>query len=164
MLENNKGQTGNLHTDSRLMEFRLGKERFALPLLDVREVVAPGNVTPVPQSPAYFLGIMNLRGLIVSIVDLRKKIGVAAASGSENAVVICSLGGIAIGFLVDAVVAVVTPNAEELSDASSIQGQRNDHYLTGVYRQKDGIVLLVDPTKLVDTTDRKFINGLQKTA
>lgn len=146
------------------MEFQLGKERFALPLLGVREVVALGNITPVPQSPAYFLGIMNLRGLIVSIVDLRKKIGVPALAGAENAVVICSLGEVLIGFLVDAVLAVVSPRAEELSDVSAIQGQRKDSFLTGVYRQKEGIVLLVDPLKLVDGTDQKFINGLQKTA
>ncbi|MGE3262346.1 MAG: chemotaxis protein CheW [Bacteriovoracia bacterium] len=163
MQENKNGNIGQV-SDSRLMEFKLGHESFALPLLAVREVIALANVTPIPQSPPYFLGIMNLRGLIVSIVDLRKKIGVPAATTAENAVVICALGGVSIGFLVDSVVAVLSPEAEDLSDASDIQGIKRGDFLSGVYRQKDRIVLLIEPTKLMNVSDQQFVKNLNQKA
>lgn len=142
--------------DSRLMEFKLGAESFALPLLSVREVIALANVTPVPQSPPYFLGIMNLRGQIVSIVDLRKKIGVAASAAGENAVVICAFDGLLVGFLVDSVVAVLSPDAADISEPSTIQGIKRGDYIIGLYRVKERIVLLVDPTKLISLSDQQI--------
>lgn len=151
--------------DSRWMEFQLGTESFAFPLLAVREVVAFAKVTPIPQSPPYFLGIMNLRGSIVSVVDLRKKVGVTAALNPENAVVICSLEGFSVGFLVDSVVAVLSPAPEDISSPDSIQGVKRSEFISGMYRQKDRIVLLFNPSTLLNLSDQKFVHKLnEKTA
>lgn len=150
--------------DSRWMEFQLGAESFAFPLLAVREVIAFAKVTPIPQSPPYFLGIMNLRGTIVSVVDLRKKVGITPSANPENAVVICSLGGCSVGFLVDSVVAVLSPVAEDISGADSIQGVKRSEFISGVYRQKDRIVLLFNPSTLLNLADQKFVNKLNEKA
>ena len=72
----------------RFLCFSLGVEEYAIPLLEVREVIAMPEYTPVPYTPPYFLGIMNLRGQVISVMDLRQKLGVTARGDAETTVII----------------------------------------------------------------------------
>ncbi len=78
--------------ENRFLCFSLGNEHYAIPLLTVKEVIAPPETTPVPQTPAYFKGIMNLRGQVISVIDLRTKLGIKPLQSAENAVIICDSG------------------------------------------------------------------------
>lgn len=128
-----------MSADQRYLCFSLGAESFALPLLHVREVLAQPETTPVPHTPSYFQGIMNLRGQVVSVLDLRAKLGIKArADGSESAVIICAFGEFVVGVTVDAVNSVVVPKPDEISTDVS------KDYLTGVYRHGHQLVLLLD--------------------
>ena len=98
----------------RYLSFNLGVEEYAVPLLAVREVIAMPEYTPVPYTPPYFLGIMNLRGQVISIMDLRQKLGVKPLQQAETTVIICDLGGASIGVVVDSVNTVLSPKAEEI--------------------------------------------------
>lgn len=125
----------------RYLCFSLGVESFALPLLNVREVLAQPEITPVPHTPTYFQGIMNLRGQVVSVMDLRTRLGIKPRPDSaESVVIICSLGEFVVGITVDAVNSVVAPKEGEVSADPS--GQRD--YLAGVYRHGQALVLLLD--------------------
>ncbi|RZA08570.1 MAG: purine-binding chemotaxis protein CheW [Proteobacteria bacterium] len=124
----------------RYLCFSLGDESFALPLLNVREVLAQPEIVPVPHTPSYFQGLMNLRGQVVSVMDLRLKLGVKPRlDSSECVVIICALEGFVVGITVDAVNSVVAPKEEELSSEA---GHRD--YLAGVYRHGQELVLLLD--------------------
>jgi purine-binding chemotaxis protein CheW len=127
--------------EQRYLCFNLGTESFALPLLHVREVLAEPEITPVPHTPSYFQGIMNLRGQVVSVMDLRAKLGIKPrADGSESAVIICALGEFVVGITVDAVNSVVAPKADEVS----VETGAGREYLAGVYRHQQELVLLLD--------------------
>lgn len=125
----------------RYLCFSLGSESFALPLLNVREVLAQPEITPVPHTPSYFQGIMNLRGQVVSVMDLRAKLGIKPrADGSESVVIICALAEFVVGITVDAVNSVVAPTPEQIS--TDVGSQRD--YLAGVYRNQQELTLLLD--------------------
>jgi purine-binding chemotaxis protein CheW len=73
-----------MNPNSRYLSFNVGKEQYAIPLLTVREVIGMPEITPVPFTPNYFLGIMNLRGQIISVVDLRLKLGLGAGKNTSE--------------------------------------------------------------------------------
>ncbi len=128
----------------RYLCFSLGAERFAIPLLQVREVIAPPATTPVPQAPAYCVGYMNLRGEIITVLDLRKKFGIKGADGPELSVVICRLGNAYVGLTVDSINLVLSPAAADISAKPEGAGGKLAESITGVYREAQGLVLFLD--------------------
>jgi purine-binding chemotaxis protein CheW len=141
----------------RFLNFSLGEEEYAIPLLSVKEVIALPDITPVPFTPAHFLGIMNLRGQVISVIDLRQKFGIKPKSNTETAVIICDLNPTCLGIVVDSVNSVLSPQASEISEKPEIQSSKNTDYIQGVYRQDKRLVLLLDVTKTLDMEDRKAI-------
>jgi purine-binding chemotaxis protein CheW len=143
-----------LNTGSeRFLGFSLGEEDYGIPLLKVREVIGVPEITVVPQSPKHFLGIMNLRGQVISIIDLRVKLNVPPKKAAETAVVICDIGGAHLGIVVDSVNQVYSPGADEISDKPEIQNSKANQFVTGVYRHEKKLVLLLDITKTLDMED-----------
>jgi purine-binding chemotaxis protein CheW len=148
--------------NDRYLSFNLGVEEYAVPLLAVREVIAMPEYTPVPYTPPYFLGIMNLRGQVISIMDLRQKLGVKPVNQTETTVIICDLGGASIGVVVDSVNTVLTPKAEEVSPKPEIQSNRPTDYITGVFRKDKKLILFLDLSKSLSLEDQNAIKRSQE--
>lgn len=151
------------HTGERYLCFTLGSEQFALPLLSVKEVIAVPEVTPIPFCPPYFQGIMNLRGQVLSVIDLRTKMNIKPHKSSENAVIICDLGTFSMGVMVDSIDSVVAPSADDFSDKPEVQSSINTDFIMSVFRYGKKLVLLLDVAKALSVEDLKMIKG-QKTA
>jgi purine-binding chemotaxis protein CheW len=137
----------------RFLSFSLGAEEYAIPLLVVKEVIAVPDITSVPFTPPHFLGIMNLRGQVISVIDFRAKLGIKPQPKSETAVIICDLAPLCLGVVVDSINSVVAPTSGEVSAKPSIQSTRNTDYITGVYRRDKQLVLLVDIAKALSVED-----------
>jgi purine-binding chemotaxis protein CheW len=132
----------------RYISFNLGEEQFATPLLSVREVIGVPDTTPIPQAAAHFIGIMNLRGQVVSIMDLRKKLGIKPlANEAERAVMICDLGGLSLGIIVDSVNQVLTLDSDSISPKPSLGTSMEHEYIWGVYRKESTLILFLDIAK-----------------
>lgn len=153
--------TESQNNGERFIRFSLGEEEYAMPLLRVREVIAMPDITPIPQTPPYFLGIMNLRGQVITILDLRTKLSIKPANGGEVAVIICDLGSICIGVVVDSINSVLTPKEGEISERPAMQGGKNSDYITGIYRKEAGLVLLLDISKLLSVEDQSAVAKAQ---
>ena len=138
----------------RYLRFSLGDEEYAIPLLRVREVIAVPDVTPIPQTPAYFLGVINLRGQVITVVDMRTKLGIKPLDGPEKAVVICDLGTLSLGVVVDSINSVFSPRPQDLSERPELRNQKASEYITAVYRHETGLVLLLDITQLFSFEDQ----------
>jgi purine-binding chemotaxis protein CheW len=149
---------------SRFIEFSLGKEDYAIPLLMVREVISVPDTTPIPKSPTHFLGIMNLRGQVISVVDLRKKLKVDAKQDKEEAVIIVDIGGMNIGVVVDSINKVLAFSSDEVSEMPEVEHQVNTHYIFGVYKKENSLTVLLDIAKVLDLKDMEAINGSKKAA
>lgn len=158
MSQNTANETKSTGAEARHLSFTLGQEEYAIPLLSVKEVIAPPDITPVPHTPTYFLGIMNLRGQVISVIDLRIKLGIKVKEVSETAIIICDLGTMCLGVMVDSINSVLNPKPQDVSDRPEIHSSKNTEYITSVYRKDNHLVLFLDIAKSLDLVDRAAIN------
>lgn len=140
-------------SSERFLCFRIGADNFAIPLLAVKQVIGMPEVTPVPQMPGHFLGIMNLRGQVVSVVDLRRRLGVKPEKSNETSVVIIDCESHHLGLVVDEVQSVLSPSADELSPAPALGESPAGRYITGVYRNGDRLILIMDVLHLLSSDE-----------
>jgi len=161
IVENEKKLSG---AEARYLSFTLGHEEYAIPLLSVKEVIAPPEITSVPHTPPYFLGIMNLRGQVISVIDLRQKMNIKSKDAGEMAIIICDLGSVCLGVMVDSINAVLNPKPQEISQKPEIHSHKNTEYITNVYRKDERLILFLDIAKSLDVVDHNAIQNAQKKA
>ena len=136
--------TGTLKTGERYLTFTLGGEQYAIPLLRVREVIEMSEPTPVPQTPAYFKGIINLRGQVISVLDLRLRLSMPKSEvGPKTAIIILDLEAMSLGVIVDRINGVVSFQPADLSDAPDVTDGR-PRVLSGIARRDKKLTLLLD--------------------
>lgn len=140
----------------RFLSFSIGREEFAMPLLDVREVIAMPEVTPLPFTPNHFLGIMNLRGQVISVIDFRIKICAKAERTPETALIISSIGDVCIGVVVDSINQVISVEDSEISEKPEIQSTKSSDYILKICRVDEKLILLIDVAKALGVDDLKL--------
>jgi purine-binding chemotaxis protein CheW len=144
---------------SRFLIFSLNSEQYAVPLLKVKEVIALTETTPVPYSPAHFKGIMNLRGQVISVIDLRMKLKMPKAdASSETAIIILDLSPLSLGIIVDSVESVLAVNKDEIQPPPDVGG-KDTAYIRGVTRKDKRLILLLDIEKTLSVDDLKTMKS-----
>ncbi len=144
---------------SRFLTFSLNDEQYAVPLLKVKEVIALTETTPVPYSPPHFKGIMNLRGQVISIIDLRMKLKMPKADASgETAIIILDLSPLSLGVIVDSVESVLAVGNEEIQPPPDMGG-KDTAYIRGVTRKDKRLILLLDIEKTLSVEDLKAMKS-----
>lgn len=144
----------------RFIEFSLGAEDYAIPLLMVREVIPVPETTPIPKSPSHFLGIMNLRGQVISIVDLRMKLKIEAKEKREEAVIIVDIGGTNIGVVVDSINKVLAFSSNEVNEMPAVEKQINAQYILGIYSKENSLTVLINIAKILDLKDKETMTTI----
>ncbi len=140
----------------RFIQFDLGSENYGIKLLSVKEVIPMPDTTPMPNAPSHFIGIMNLRGQIISIIDLRKRLGVKPKTeGLEEAVIIVEYDGVGIGVVVDSINKVLNININDIAEVPEIGSKVNGKYIQGVYRVDDKLTIMLDLRKVLNIEDIK---------
>lgn len=142
---------------NRYLCLNLGLEEFAVPLLAVKEVIGLPETTPIPQAPSHFSGIMNLRGKIISVMDLRVKLGIKPTASDETTVIILDLGDYNLGVVVDKVNSVQVLTDDMVADKPHIDGGKSHDYITGVFRKDEHLILLLDISKALSVEDRSTV-------
>ena len=145
----------------RYLEFNLGPEPYGIPLLSVKEVITLPETTRIPNAPSYYIGIMNLRGQIISIIDLRKKLGINPQEVNEEAVVIIEIEGMGIGLVVDSINKVLNIPLEQLKAVPEVSSQVNSKYIIGVFSADTKLVVILDLEKVLNISE---ISQLKKIA
>ena len=151
--ENAKKAQGEV---KRFLAFSLGQEQFAIPLLSVKEVIAKPDYTPIPHTPAHFLGIINLRGQVISVVDMRTKFGIKADPSAETAVIICDLHPLSIGVVVNSVNSVLSLTEDKISPPPEIESSKKTDHFLGVAKHDNKLVLLLDIAKALGVEDLRL--------
>lgn len=148
----------------KVLCFNLGQEEFAVPLLNIKEVIAQPDVTPLPQSPNYLLGIINLRGQIISIIDLRTKFNIKPMPNNEAAVMILDMNGQFLGVVVDKVNSVQSIKENEIAEKPSVDNSKNHDYIEGVFKKEEKLIFLLDISKSLSLDDKTKISSSNKKA
>lgn len=155
-------QTGK--PQERYLTFSLGTDRYGIPLLSVKEVLAMPEIKSVPETPAYFLGLMNLRGQIVPVIDMRTKLGLKPIARTESTVIISDCGDSVIGVVVDSVDSVIAPNVEDISPPPEMANGKNAAYLRGVCRHNETLLLFLDLPALLNVEEKTALQSKVKAA
>ena len=147
-------------SQGRFLEFTLGGEIYAIPLLLVREVISNPETTGIPQAPSYFEGIMNLRGQIISILDLRKKLKISPAEeNKQEAVIILDFQEFRLGVIVDSINKVLKVEGSELKDVPLVQSKLSSEYISAVFERDEGLTIVIDIAKALDVSDIAIIKA-----
>lgn len=137
---------------AKFLEFSLGTEHYGVPLLTVREVISKPETTVIPNAPSYFVGIMNLRGQVISVVDLRKKLSIKTKiDNSEEAVIIVQVENIQVGLVVDSIDRVLEiTSLDQVTEMPEINSQINSRFVQSVYKEKDHLTIFLKLTEVLD--------------
>lgn len=134
----------------QLVGFRIGRQTFALPISTVREIIRVREVTSIPDAPNYVEGVINLRGRIIPVIDLRKRFGAPVAEGDKkNRIVVVELEMRAIGLIVNSASEVLTFQPSEIEQPNNVFREGDLNYVTGVGKLKDRLVILLDVNRML---------------
>ena len=134
----------------KYLTFFLGRESYGLPVLKVREIIQFVAPTLVPQLPPHIKGVINLRGKVVPVIDLRLKFGMEAGAGGDQVCIIvvqvtAADGSLkSTGMIVDGVEEVAQVSSEEIEPAPDFGGGFNTHYIQGMAKVRGGVKTLLD--------------------
>lgn len=144
-----------MRQEIQLACFRVGTELYALDIMKIKEIIRPQKLTPIPKAPSFIEGVINLRGAVIPVADLRKRFDQPISKENrKNRIVICSLAGKIIGLLVDEVTEVKRYGRKEIAPAPQfIKGPQADYFLA-VARRDDELIMLIDLEKVLSTDEK----------
>jgi len=134
----------------RWVTFRLENEKYGINVMQVQEVLRITEIAPVPGAPSYVLGIINLRGNVVTVIDTRSRFGLASVETDDSSrVVIIESEEQVVGILVDSVAEVVDLQPSEIETAPNIGTEESAKFIQGVASHDGELLILVDLNKLL---------------
>ena len=136
---------------AEFLSFRLGEEEYAIDILKVREIRAHEAATRMPNAPDFVKGVINLRGTIVPILDLRLRFGFEDVHNASTVTIILSIAGREAGIVVDAVSDVVALGAEEIRPAPELRSVVEDGFIRGIAPIEGRMLIVLDIERLMSS-------------
>jgi purine-binding chemotaxis protein CheW len=143
--ESNNGPT------SRWVTFQLEDETYGIDVMQIREVLRSQEISQVPGAPSYVLGIINLRGSVVAIIDTRTRFGLPPRDEMDDSsrILIMESGELVVGFLVDSVSEVADLYDERIESPPDTGSGQSSRFISGLYNREKGLLILLDASKLL---------------
>lgn len=140
--------------EQQLVVFDLASESYGVDIGAVREIIRMQEITSIPRTPEYVEGVINLRGKVTPVVDLRKRFGLAVAERTnENRTVVVDIGGNDIGVIVDTVTEVMGVPADAVEPPSSVITTTDSDYLVGIVKLDSRLIILLDLEKVLSAQE-----------
>ncbi|HLO24864.1 MAG TPA: chemotaxis protein CheW [Geobacteraceae bacterium] len=134
--------------------FRLGEDLYAADIMRIKEIIRPQKLTSLPKSPPFVEGVLNLRGTVIPVIDLRKRFDFPVAALDKNTrLLIVSVGRQLLGLEVDEVTEVITINVKDIKPPPQVVKGVSAEYLVGVCLAKDSLIMLLNLDRVL--TDRE---------
>jgi purine-binding chemotaxis protein CheW len=149
----------------QLVSFVLGEELFAVNVDQVREIGKVERITHVPNMPNFIEGVMNLRGQITTIIDLRSRLKIGGGDGrtAHSRVIVAEIGELQIGIIVDSVQDVIRVSTKSLSPPPKTFASNIDaRFLTGICKQPDNLIMLIDLTSILGNEELGQISQIDE--
>jgi purine-binding chemotaxis protein CheW len=151
-MASNAGHSSEAAEDPILqyVTFRLDDETYGINVMQIQEVLRYTEIAPVPGAPDYVLGIINLRGNVVTVVDTRKRFGLSQSDVSDQTrIVVLELEGQVIGVLVDSVAEVVYLRSSEIESAPNVGNEESARFIQGVCNKNGELIILIEFEKML---------------
>lgn len=161
MTHNPQGSTTGTESGNEFLAFTLGKEEYGIDILKVQEIRGYEAVTRIANAPEFVKGVVNLRGIIVPIVDMRIKFNLGEPTYDQfTVVIILNISGRVVGMVVDSVSDVITLGPEQIKPAPEMGTAFNTDYLIGLGTLDERMLILVDIDKLMSSSEMGLIEKL----
>lgn len=148
--------------DLPVVVFRLGEESFGLRLHEIREIIMVGLITPVPRAPAFVEGVLNLRGEVMPVLDLRSRFGLERKERSAlSRILITPIGGVFTGLVVDSVQEVGSVDQRKLEDPPRVTAGGANAYIEKVARTESGMIFLLNLQQLLNDVEGQQLQNFQ---
>jgi len=155
-----ESRTTQVQAQIQCVTFTLEDETYGIDVMQVKEVLREIEVAPVPGAPHYVIGIINLRGNVVSIIDARKLLGLPPMESSDlTRIIVIEVKHHIVGFLVDSVAEVVDIKTDEIETAPNVGTDETSSYIDGVVSRGEELLILVDLNKLLSAEEWREVEG-----
>ena len=146
----------------KYLTFVLAEEEYGLEILKVREIIGLMEITAVPRTPHHIKGVINLRGKVIPVIDLRLKFEMTEAEHTEETcVIVVDVSGVEMGILVDKVSEVQDIVAGDIDDAPSFGTDVNTEFILGMGKAQDKVTILLDISKVLAGEDVSEISEME---
>lgn len=156
-------------TDGKHLTFNLGEGGYGISILKIKEIIGLMTVTAVPQTPEYIKGVINLRGKVIPIIDLRLRFGMAAADYTERTCIIVvqieaqHKGTVQMGIVVDSVSEVLTIKADDIEPTPNLTGSTVHHsFIQGLAKINDSVKILLDINRILTDHELETIETISR--
>ncbi|MDP9267478.1 MAG: chemotaxis protein CheW [Acidobacteriota bacterium] len=151
--------------DLHIVGFRIGRETFGVPIELVHEIVRVPDITAVPDAPEYIEGVINLRGKIISVVDLRKRFGEREITRTKkNRILVAELDNKMVGLIVDSASEVLKVPRAEVENPPNVFEEGELNYVTGVGKLNGRLIILIELSKILQRGELKRLGDLAEAA
>lgn len=141
----------------QIVGFRVGGETFGLPIALVHEILRPPEITNVPHAPEHVEGVINLRGHIVPVIDLRRRFGTAKVENSrKNRVLVVDIDSHIVGLVVDSASEVLKISDAQIEPPPNVFTDAAANYVTGVAKHQGRLIILVDLKKILQAGELRL--------
>lgn len=148
----------------KYLTFFLGSEEYGVEILKVREIIGLMPITRVPRTPASVRGVINLRGKVIPVVDLRLKFGLEAADhGQRTCIIVVQAGGVELGVVIDRVSEVSDVAEDEVEDTPAFGAEIETDYLLGIAKSGGRVKLLLDIDRVLSGAEMAQLNSVATT-
>lgn len=142
--------------EGKYLTFSLASEEYGIGILKVREIIGMMSITPVPQTPEFVKGVINLRGKVIPVIDLRLRFGLDATSYTERTCIIVveihgESGSVPMGIVVDAVSEVLNIRGADIENTPTFGVKLNTDFILGMAKTEGGVKILLDIDKVLGT-------------
>jgi len=149
--------------EGKYLTFSLASEEYGISILEIKEIIGMMPITSVPQTPAHIKGVVNLRGKVIPVMDLRLRFGMPAMDYTERTCIIVveisgQAGTVQVGVVVDAVSEVLNVKPEDIEPTPSFGTKLNTDYILGLAKMGGGIKILLDITRVLSSEDAMLLS------
>ena len=152
--------------EGKYLTFTLAEEEYGIGILKIKEIIGMLPVTSVPQTPDFVKGVINLRGKVIPVIDLRLRFGMGEIDYTERTCIIVveiagQAGTVLIGIVVDSVSEVLNVKGDDIADTPTFGTKLNTEYILGMAKMEGGVKILLDINQVLSSEE---ISALEKTA
>ena len=144
----------------QLVTFSIGEEEFGVDILSVQEIIRMMDITKVPRAPEFVEGVINLRGKVIPIIDLRRRFGLAPRDHDKHTrIIVIEINNMIVGFVVDSVSEVLRIPASTVEPPPPVVSGLESEYISGVGKLEDRLLILLDLNKLLSGEERDLLGS-----
>ena len=157
----NEAVAAHKDDDLQIVTFRVGEEEFSVSILKVQEIIRMSEITKVPRSPDFVEGVINLRGKVIPVIDLRKRFGLEATErNNDTRTIVVDCEGKVVGLIVDSVTEVLRLSSSTVEPPPDIVGGVDSEYISGVGKLEDRLVILLNIDKVLSMNEKSLLGDM----